>query len=228
MVISQYKLKLLQKEKLSKDVFKLSFEFPKGFDYEPGQFVMIEVGEDEKKFRAYSILSIPSNKQSLDFCIKIIEGGFASKYFKECKENCEFVIKGPFGNFILDKSKLDKEQFFIASGTGITPFYSIIKKYIFKYPNTKFTLLVGAKFREDLLFFDELTELEKNYPNFNFIPTLTKENWDRNVGRVQNHIKDISNKVFYICGLKELVLETKKLLESRGVDEDYIKLERYS
>ena len=49
------------------------------------------------------------------------------------------------------------------------------------------------------------------------------------MGRVQLHLpSDLQHKTFYICGLKEMVLETRELLLSKGVSPDKIKVERYT
>ena len=49
------------------------------------------------------------------------------------------------------------------------------------------------------------------------------------MGHAQDHLgKDLQNKTFYICGLKDLVLETKELLLNKGVDSKNIKFERYN
>jgi len=36
------------------------------------------------------------------------------------------------------------------------------------------------------------------------------------------------NKTFYICGLKEMVLETQELLRNKGVSKERIRVERYT
>ena len=49
-------------------------------------------------------------------------------------------------------------------------------------------------------------------------------------GYIQGDIttKEIQNKTFYICGLKEMVLETHALLLSKGVPALKIRVERYT
>ncbi|MDP3734098.1 MAG: hypothetical protein Q8R37_02625, partial [Nanoarchaeota archaeon] len=136
---------------------------------------------------------------------------------------------GPFGFFVFDEKSKHQEHCFIGAGTGLAPLYSIIKEHLPHHPDTKFTLLFGTKTQQTLLLHQELQQLAAHYPHFAYIPTLSRESWKGKTGRVQEHIgNNFKNKTFYICGLKELVLETKELLLKKGVDVKDIKYERYS
>ena len=67
------------------------------------------------------------------------------------------------------------------------------------------------------------------YPHFVYFPTLSQEDWEGYSGRVQKHLgEDLHNKDFYICGLKDMVLETQQYLLERGVPASCIHFERYS
>ena len=75
----------------------------------------------------------------------------------------------------------------------------------------------------------ELLRLEQNTANFTYKPTLTREEWDGLMGRVTKHLPESTkNKTFYICGLKELVLDSKAALENLGVAKENLKFERYT
>ena len=81
--------------------------------------------------------------------------------------------------------------------------------------------------QKNLLYNREFMVLTKKHHNFSYVPVLSREQWSKK-GHVQDHLpRDVSGKTFYICGLKELVLETKELLVKRGVSLDCIKSERY-
>ena len=226
--IHSFTAKVIKNIQLTPDVIQLSITKPENFEFKAGQFVTIFLTKDEKKIpRSYSILSQPSQKEHLDLCIKIVENGFASTIFKETKINDEFYVKGPFGHFVFD-TQTKNDHVFIGAGTGLVPFYSMIKELL---PTTKskFKLIFGTKTQKDLLFHQEFIELQNKYPHFSYFPTLSREDWDGAKGHVQEHITgDLQNKTFYICGLKELVLETKELLLSREVKPENIKFERYS
>ncbi|PIN73494.1 hypothetical protein COV20_04700 [Candidatus Woesearchaeota archaeon CG10_big_fil_rev_8_21_14_0_10_45_16] len=225
MKLFSFDAKVVEKRKLIADVIILSLSAPDDFVFKAGQFITLFIEKDgEKKPRSYSILNPPSQKGKIDLCIKLVEDGFASDIFRKAKKGDTFLVKGPLGHFVFEET--EKEVWFIAGGTGVAPFYSMLKEYL---SMGKFTLIFGVKSKKDLFLHDEFVSLEKKDKNFTYIPTLSREEWEGLSGRVQKHLpEDLTGKVFYICGLKELVLETKELLLEKGVDRSDIKVERYS
>jgi NAD(P)H-flavin reductase len=217
---------------LTKDVIVMSLSISESFTFKAGQFVTIAINNGEKtRLKSYSILNPPSqNDKQLDFCIKLIDGGFASEVFKKTKAKDTFKIKGPFGNFKFDEKNQNKENVFIGTGTGMVPLYSMIQEFAKKYPNKKFTLLVGFRKKENILFHRILLQLQKELENFTYLVTLTREeDWHGMTGRVTDHLNgDLKDKRYYICGLKEMVIDTTKLLEKGGVSKANIEYERYS
>lgn len=227
-IIKGFQSKVLSKKYLTHDVVLLEFSRPKDFTFSAGQFLNIEIKRlNEKRFRAYSILS-PPNQKTLSVVVKIVEGGFASEKFRDIQKGESLLIKGPFGRFVFNENLIDKEQWFFAGGTGVAPFYGMLKQFVYEYPKTDFNLVFSVKTKKDLFLHDEFIELARKN-NFNYYPTLTREDWKGKKGRVQNHIpQDVTNKVFYLCGLKDLVLDTKKILLEKKVDKNLIMIERYN
>lgn len=226
--IREFTGEVTEKRKLTEDVIFFSLKVPSDFSFKAGQYVFFKIKcNGEEKVRAYSILNPPSQKGMLDFVIKIIEGGFASQYFGDMKVGDKILARGPFGHFTFDSSSANEEHWFICSGTGIAPVYSMLKEHFTE--DRKYTLLFGVKYEKDLFLRQELKTMDKENDNFTFVPTLTREEWSGKTGRVHRHLpEDASSKTFYICGLKEMVLETKEALLRRGVSKEDIKFERYS
>ncbi len=218
-----------RKENITTDVLYLSFKISEDFTFKAGQFIAFALTHNgSTKTKSYSILNPPSEKGKLDFCIKIIDGGFASEIFRKIQLGDKFVIKGPFGHFSFDEGTTN-DHWFMGAGTGITPIYSIIKEHLPKVSKAKFHLLFGVKTTNDLLFHSEFLQLQRKYPHFTYTPCLSRETWEGKMGHIQEHLGvDLSNKTFYICGLAELVLETKQLLLERGVLKENIRFERYT
>jgi len=224
---------LLEKKPLTSSVMFLSFKVPETFTFKAGQYVMLSMVQDgERRFKSYSILNPPSKKGVIDLCVKIIDGGFASEVFKLMNVGDEVEMKGPFGHFVFDAQLGVDEHWFIGAGTGIAPLYSMIKEYLALSPTFQFKLIVGFRSSSDLLFHNELSELAFKNKNFVYVPTLSREEnnlWKGARGRVQQHLgSQLQGKVFYLCGLKDLVLETKEYLLHNGVDVSHIKFERYN
>ncbi len=229
MVISTFEGKVVKKKKLTDSVILLSMEIPEDFTFKAGQFVSLVIEKDgERKLKSYSILNKPSQKGLLDLCIKIIDGGFASEVFRETKEGDVFEIKGPFGHFVFDENDSCKERWFLGAGTGVAPLHCMITEFVEKC-DEKFVLLFGVRRKEDLFLHDVFLELAAKYDNFEYKPVLSREEWDGLRGHVQDNLpEDLHDKTFYVCGLKELVVETKELLAAKGVSTEAVKSERYS
>ncbi len=228
MAISQFTTTLKEKKYLTEDVMLLSFTAPADFSFQAGQYVMIDLIEKGmRRIKPYSILNPPAEKGKIDLCAKIIEGGFASEVFKQMKLNGTFTFRGPIGHFTFDE--LAEEHWFICNGTGLTPLYSMLMENINKYPQKRFVLLFGAPSKGKVLFYDELKQLQKKHKNFTYTPTLSQDSWEGARGRVQQHLPaDLQGKIFYVCGLREMVLETKELLLSKGALSEKIRVERYT
>ncbi len=229
-MVETFKGTVIEKKQLTEDVILLSLEVPEGFEFKAGQFVSLVMFNEagEKKLKSYSILNSPSQRGRLDLCIKIIDGGFASDIFCACEVGKEFEIKGPMGHFVFEDDG-NGEYWFLGAGTGVAPLHSMISEFVGKMPEKKFVLLFGVREKKCLFLHEEFLKLAEEHDNFEYKPVLSREEWGGCQGHVQDNLpEDLKNKTFYICGLKELVLETKELLVERGVSPSDIKSERYS
>lgn len=227
--IQTFTAKIMTREFLTKDIMRFTFSVPQNFTFEAGQFVNIKCElNGEIKWKAYSIVNPPSHGDMIELIIKIMPDGFASEVFKNSAPGQRFEIKGPFGIFMLNKDTTNDEHIFLGTGTGVAPLYSIIKEYLPIYPKKRFSLLFGVKTQHDIYLNTQFDILQKKFPNFSYSIVLSRENWDGKTGHVQDHLpEDVSNKSFYICGLKEFVFETESLLLKKGVAKENIRKERY-
>ncbi len=230
MLIQTFQATVTGNKKLTPDVILLSLSAPQEFSFKAGQFITLRVEKREEfRLKSYSVLNPPSEKGKVDLCIKLVDGGFASEVLKKARKGDSFQIKGPLGHFVFQEDDKNKEIWLIGGGTGVAPLYSMLKEHLAQYNSKKFVLVFSVKEKRDLFLHAEFQQLAKKYPHFTYVPTLTREEWDGATGRVQEHLPDdVENKTFYICGLKELVLETKEVLLKKGVALKNVKFERYS
>lgn len=228
MHIFSFSSELLVKEFLTEDVVLLRFSCPEDFSFKAGQFVTLTITHDGvKRVRSYSILNPPEKKGVLELCVKIVQDGFASQRFLAVRKGDRFDVKGPFGTFFFDEQIPCERHVFIGTGTGVAPLYSMILSWLPRLQK-EFILISGFRNKDALLFHEEFLALEAKYPQFQYWPCLSREEWDGRRGRVQLHLPElVENTKFYICGLKDMVLGTKELLESRGVPRACIAFERY-
>jgi glycine betaine catabolism B len=211
------------------------------YDFEPGQFVTIDLPIHEKpnkRWRSYSIASWPDGTNVIELLIVLLEGGKGTSYlFQEGKVGLELILRGPQGVFTLPKP-IDKDLYFICTGTGIAPFRSMIH-YIqeHKIPHKDIYLIFGTRKRDDLLYMNEMKRLEMEIEGFHYIPTLSRDQWEGCCGYVHSVYENLVNEKrtdhsvkeagFYLCGWKNMVDEAKLRIQNLGYDKKSIHLELY-
>lgn len=221
------KARLVSKTTLSKRSIYLTFKLDESLQYEPGQFMTFFLEKDGKKIpRSYSLATPSIGNDEISFGIKLIEGGLASTILSNSNIGDEFSLRGPFGEFVFDNNDQSQKIVFIATDTGVMPFYAMLQHININNPTQ---LIFGSREEDEILFRGYFEKLDTDNKLFTFSPTLTRQDWNGLTGRVQNHLpKDCSNTTFYICGNKEMVIETIKALEEKGVSKEKIKFERYN
>ncbi len=219
---------------LTEDTYEIDVELRQPLHFEAGQFISIQIPQDNKFIlRAYSICSSPKDPNIITICIKKIPGGIGSNYLYDIPIGTEIKFLGPFGEFILEEGTI-QQFYFIATGTGVAPFMSIIDTHLAKYPEKKFHLIFGVRFEKDLLYRDILNVYKRNYKNFSYDLCLSKapDDFIGFKGRVTKKILAIdfnAETYFYICGNGSMVEDTKHiLLKQKNVDISHIFHEKYN
>lgn len=137
----------------------------------------IEVQDPEKLIkRAYSIGSPPSERHYYEFYIAILPQGALTARLANLRQGDRlFAATKVIGTFTLKEVAADKNLIFIATGTGIAPFVSMLRHEPTWTFGRKITLLHGVRFARDLAYRDELLKLEQKYPNFRYMSFVSRE-----------------------------------------------------
>jgi len=205
------------------------------FDFTPGQFITFDLPIHEKpnkRVRSYSIASWPDGTNVYELLIVLAEFGLGTTYlFNEVSVGSELTFRGPQGVFTLPE-KLEKDIFFICTGTGIAPFRSMVNYlYLHKIPFKSINMIFGCRKQEDLLYHQEMKEMEQKLPGFHYHPTLSREQWEGYSGYVhpiyEDFCKDRPDALFYLCGWKNMIDEAKKRIVDMGYDKKSIHQELY-
>ncbi len=231
-MISIFKSRVLDVKNQGEDIRFLKLSVPSDFEFRAGQYLSLSVlRQDGAKIRRpFSIVNASDEKsknKEIEFCAKLISGGLASEFIRGLKVGQEVELFGPAGRFTIDSSK-DEDLFFIASGVGIAPFVGMITDSLNKNHEGRIILLKSARTEKDSLYDEEFSELSGKHENFEFHNVFsqprTPEGKSGNVGHVQDFLekyvpKDFDGN-FYICGLKEMIKETKEKLKALGFKEE--------
>jgi ferredoxin-NADP reductase len=234
--------RLVRSRTLSELTKHLEFEIngvPR-FGFVAGQWLSFKTNkaDGEQIVRAYSIASPPDGDNKLALCLNRVQDGFMSNFLCDMKEGDEIDCQGPFGDFILRPPMRD--TIFIATGTGIAPFRSMLH-WLFTSPDAgdarhlgkQLYLIFGNRTEKDIYYHDEFLRLATEHANFHYLPTLSRggADWQGLRGYVQEHVPAIAqgrtDMHAYICGLDKMVKANRDLLKSLGWDRKSILYEKY-
>ena len=219
--------------KETKSNWRFIFESPlyDELKFESGMLVQLLAKHQLKKFgnhniikRNYSIASWADGTNRFELIITYLKGGLMSEYlFNEIEIGDEIVYKGPMGVFTLP-DKIDRDIYFVSTGSGISPFRSMLG-YIAKnkIPTKNLKLFFGTRTKEDIPYYEEMKNFEKIIPNFEYIPCLSKEQWDGHNGYVHSaYLPIIDNMkekpIVYYCGWTKMIDEGRQHLAERGFE----------
>src|SRR3990170_1901714 len=206
-------------------LIRFTFENESVFDFEPGQFISVFAEKEGKRIsRPYSIASWPENKDHLELCIKVVEGGFMSNYLHGVVPGTRLQAIAPLGRFVIPEP-IAMDTVFVATGTGVAPFVSMLG-HIWENgldDGHDFTVVFGVRYVYDLIYRDLFERWQEEHRNFHFHPTVSRPEtpeWKGRVGYVQKilqeELADHGSKQVFICGLHDMVEQVKTLCESLG------------
>ncbi len=185
--------------------------------------------------RAFSISSPPHQRGFYEITVRRMPEGFISHYLLDkVKVGDEFVISGPGGTFYHEPLSDTKELVFIAGGSGITPFRSIIKEVTDRGLDLSIWLIYGSRTPDDVIFDGEFTEISKKHPNIKY-ETVISEPSKEYTGKtgfvtaeiIKDFVGDIKEKTFYMCGPELMYKFVEPELLKLNILNRRIKMESY-
>jgi len=216
-VITKVDFKIHEVRFLTPSTYVLRFDRNE-MEFKSGQYIRLGLPGSRER-REYSIYS-GENDDFLEILVKEVTEGDVSIKLKRLKTGEKVIVEGPFGFFNLNENDIVRRKFyFIASGTGISPFHSFIRSY----PELNYTVIHGVKLIEEA--YDQ-----KFYDAKRHIVCTSRDTKGDFSGRVTKIIPLYpleDNALFYLCGNSDMVYDVYNLLADRGVSTDNIFTEVY-
>lgn len=193
------------------------------WDYQPGQHTTLHASKESGEVeRPYTMINLPEERQ-FALAIKLYTDGEATPWIHDRQPGDKIMFDEPAGN--LKIADYDQDVVFVSTGTGATPLFCMLRDYL-QNGTGKAYYFHGEKRQETILFKEQLELLEAENDNLEVIFSLTDESWLGKEGYIQEHISDqfesLNDKHFYVCGVPQMVVQTKELLSQEGVKEDFI------
>ena len=208
------------------------------FSFKPGQFVTLDLPihpKKNKRVRSYSIASAPGGTNEFELVIVHAMGGLGTDYlWNKVDVGSTIMFQGPLGLFTLPHT-IDKDLCFIATGTGIAPFRSMLFD-LENHPRVtkNIYLIFGTRYVKDILYRNEMEALVSELPAFHFITTLSREDSHEYTGR-KGYVHPVYEELFgdkrpaefYLCGWRNMIDEAKQRIPLLGYESKDIHVELY-
>ena len=193
------------------NLFSFRVTRPQSLRFRSGEFVMIGLMGDNGKplLRAYSIAS-PAWDEELEFySIKVPDGPLTSK-LQHIKVGDEIILRPkPVGTLVHDALLPGKRVWFLATGTGLAPFASLMREPETYEKFEQVIMMHTCRTKEELEYGRRLVEDLQNDPLIGemvegkllYYPTTTRDDFERS-GRVTDNLA--SGKVIEDLGLPKM------------------------
>lgn len=215
-------------EQVASEIFRLEVKVPEAVAFEPGQYVRITPAGAEFH-RSYSMANVPGTDR-LQFFIRLVPGGTFSGWLSQAQAGDKVELSAPHGTFFLRQE--DRPRLFVAGGTGVAPFLSMLRAMVDHPPAHRTTFLIGARTPGHLFALDELKRLEEQLEGMDLQIAVEQDAQpDCHAGYATDLIPrlglDPSTRV-YLCGPPPMVEAGRRAAEAAGLKRADVLCERFA
>lgn len=229
----QLKIEAIKWETPDTATFSLSEVSGRNIPYKAGQFItFVFTHHDEEIRRSYSLSSSP-DERLLAVTVKRITNGEISRFMlTKLKVGDVMNAVEPAGRFTIKEHHTEKDIFFFAAGSGITPVYSQLKYILNREGNSKITLIYSSRDAQ-VLFKNELDELVQEHKDrLRILYYLSSEGNRLNNSIAEKLVRqyahfDLNNAEFYLCGPFAYMRMVRLTLLYIGIDNSKIRKENF-
>jgi len=213
---------------------------PLPFEHAPGQYLNVSLVIDGKRVnRSYTIASSPTRGHACEITVKRGAGGYGSVHLHErIAAGSLLKISAPAGRFVFTGTEAERVVL-IAGGVGITPLMAIIRYLTDRCWTGQIYLVYAARRRADLIFAEELTYLQRRFPNLHVCQTLSREpaqaagsDWTGARGAITAEllsafVPDLARGPVYLCGPDAMMAAMRELLRGLGLPDAALRTEAF-
>jgi ferredoxin-NADP reductase len=216
---------------------RIALREPAEIRFRPGQTIRLKIptpAGQKELFRMYSLANPPQDSCAVELCVRRVPGGVGTGWiFNQLAVGDEVCFFGPYGRFGLSDSSMP--MVWVAGGSGISPFWSMLRYMKECGMSRKCRLFLGAATQEHLPLLDEMRRFEKQCSWFQFTPAVAQPDgtvpWDGHVGLLPEVIdKEVGHGTgmeAYLCGPPALIESSLGVLASKGIQSDRIFMDKF-
>ncbi|WP_028034155.1 ferredoxin reductase [Chelativorans sp. J32] len=153
------------------------FAPPHPFQHLAGQHVDLRLTAPDgySAVRSYSIASAPGSSGEIELAVERLDDGEVSPFLHEVAEvGDEIELRGPLGGHFIWTAADGGPLLLIGGGSGLVPLMAMIRYRRSIGSDVPTLLLLSSRTWEDVLYRDELLELDSSGDGFSLMLTLTR------------------------------------------------------
>lgn len=229
------------------DIKEVYVKLPEGKEvsFVCGQYGQVEVPPYGKvkspTQRAYSMSSPPSDKNHLEFLIRLVPGGIVTSYVHEhLEEGQKMRVIAPFGEFNVKDT--GATMICVAGGSGMAPFKGIFQHMIEtgEIETREIWYFFGARTKNDMFYLDWLYSLDEKYEKFHFVPALSEpqeeDEWTGPTGLITEVLAEyLTDKISrenelegYLCGSPGMLDACMAVMRKFEMSEEKIYFDKFA
>ena len=213
-------------ERRTPDIAVIRVQPEPRLDYQAGQSVTLETELRPRLWRYYSIANAPRSDGTLDFHVRLLDGGpVSAALVRHLNEGDVVRLGAPMGQLTLDPTSR-RDLLLVAGSTGLAPLKALVEQVATEQFPRRLHLFFGARTERGLYDLPDLTRLAQTHDWLTVTPAVSGEesyHGERGlISEVAVRHGTWSGRDAYVCGSPEMVEATIKRLVQVGVPEDRI------
>jgi ferredoxin-NADP reductase/phytoene dehydrogenase-like protein len=204
----------------------------------PGQYISVLLDVDGvKTSRPYTISSPSTQTAYYEITVRRKPDGFVSDYLLDrLKVGDPMSSTGPGGHFYHYPMVRGDNLVFIAGGSGITPFMSMLQTWYEKLDTSKkIHLIYGCVNTSEVIFEFELNRLRSAYPNLSLHLVISEPELGYQgltgfitADLVQKTVGNLEGKTLFLCGPEAMYAFVTNELKKLGIRDFHVRREVHS
>ena len=200
-------------------------------EYLPGQSVSIESPERPRSWRLYSMANAPRDDRTMDFHVRMIDGGTLSMVLtRSLGVGARLKVGPPVGALTFDPAS-GRDVLLVAGSTGLAPLKAITEQIAALADPPQVHLFFGARTADGLYDLADLEKMAAGYPWLTVIPAASNDSrFGGEHGRLPDVVARSGNWLehdAYVCGPTPMLEATVTQLTALGVPPSQIHVEDF-
>jgi len=227
-------------EKRTPRVTSFWFHPSRPFVHRAGQHVDVRLTAPDgyQARRSYSVASAPEAKAGIELAIERLDDGEVSPFFHDVAAvGDEIELRGPLGGHFVWEESDGGPILLVGGGSGVVPLMAMVRRRTARNSTVPMALLYSSRIWDEVIFRDELIDLDERRDGFELVLTLTREparrpsDYSRRVdaAMVMQALTRLSEAptLAFVCGSNAFVSAAAQALIDAGLPAALIRTERY-